>query len=172
MGCFHEISAKKKSENKFPWLSHRSLEITGILSCIFGKNFVKVTVLLNKLLKSWFDEIFFGESKFFIFLHCVMEIYCTFWQKFRESNVFSKQITKELIWRNIFLWHRILHFSTICSDSGDSVLVYFSTLWLGDVFTDFIIWNSAVALVNFTKILQTYHTCALKSTYDSRFFTH
>ena len=28
------------------------------LSRIFGKNFVKVTVLLNKLLKSWLDEIF------------------------------------------------------------------------------------------------------------------
>ena len=25
-----------------------------------------------------------------------------FWQKFRESNVFTKEITKELIWRNIF----------------------------------------------------------------------
>ena len=29
------------------------------LSHIFGKNFVKVTVLLNKLLNKWFDEIFF-----------------------------------------------------------------------------------------------------------------
>ena len=29
------------------------------LSRIFGKNFVKVKILLNKLLKSWFDEIFF-----------------------------------------------------------------------------------------------------------------
>ena len=29
------------------------------LSRIFGKNFVKATVLLNMLLKSWFDEIFF-----------------------------------------------------------------------------------------------------------------
>ena len=28
------------------------------LSRIFRKNFVKVTVLLNRLLKSWFDEIF------------------------------------------------------------------------------------------------------------------
>ena len=28
------------------------------LSRIFGKNFVKVTDLLNKLLKGWFDEIF------------------------------------------------------------------------------------------------------------------
>ena len=25
-----------------------------------------------------------------------------FWQKFHESNVFTKEITKELIWRNIF----------------------------------------------------------------------
>ena len=30
----------------------------------FGKNFVKVTVLLKKLLNKWFDEIFFTESKF------------------------------------------------------------------------------------------------------------
>ena len=29
------------------------------LSRICGKNFVKLTVLLNNLLKSWFDEIFF-----------------------------------------------------------------------------------------------------------------
>ena len=29
------------------------------LSRIFGKNFVKVTVLLNKLLNKWFDKIFF-----------------------------------------------------------------------------------------------------------------
>ena len=40
------------------------------LSRIFGKNFVKVTVLLNKLLKSWFDEIFFGEREFLVFPHC------------------------------------------------------------------------------------------------------
>ena len=47
-------------------LPSHSVEITGILSCIFGKNFVKVTVLLNQLLKSWFDEIFFWwESTLF-----------------------------------------------------------------------------------------------------------
>ena len=39
---------------------------------IYGKKFVKVTVLLNELLKSWFDEIFFGETKFFIFPHCAI----------------------------------------------------------------------------------------------------
>ena len=27
-----------------------------------------------------------------------------FWQKFRESNVFTIEIAKELIWRNIFWW--------------------------------------------------------------------
>ena len=31
---------------------------------------MKVTVLLNKLLKWWFEEISFGESNFFIFPHC------------------------------------------------------------------------------------------------------
>ena len=31
--------------------------IVNLISGIFGKNFVKATVLLNKLLKSWFDEI-------------------------------------------------------------------------------------------------------------------
>ena len=50
-------------------LTH-SVEIKGILSRIFWKNFVKVTVLLNKLLKSWFDEIFFGEREFLVFPHC------------------------------------------------------------------------------------------------------
>ena len=47
-----------------------SVEITEILSRsrIFGKNFVKVTILL----KSWFDEIFFGESRFLNFPHSVV----------------------------------------------------------------------------------------------------
>ena len=33
-----------------------------------------------------------------------------FWQKFRENNVFTKEITKELIWRSIFWWKLILRF--------------------------------------------------------------
>ena len=33
----------------------------------------------------------------------ITEIYShTFWQKIRESNDFTKETTKELIWRNIF----------------------------------------------------------------------
>ena len=36
-----------------------------------------------------------------------------FWQKFRERNVFTIEITKEMIWRNIFLVR--LHFSKLHS---------------------------------------------------------
>ena len=34
---------------------------------LFGENFVKATFLLNKLLKSWFDEIFFSMRPIFHF---------------------------------------------------------------------------------------------------------
>ena len=44
------------------------------LSHFFGKNFVKATFLLKKLVKRWFDEIFFGESKFFILPHCGFQL--------------------------------------------------------------------------------------------------
>ena len=37
-----------------------------------------------------------------------------FWQKFRESNGFTKEVTKELISRNIFWRERIFRFSTLC----------------------------------------------------------
>ena len=65
------------------------------------------------LLKSWFDEIFWVQSNFFptlwvkfSFVHTItIAIYYApslFWQKFRESNISTKQITKWLIWRNIY----------------------------------------------------------------------
>ena len=42
------------------------------------------------------------------------EIYCnTFWQKFRESNIFIKEVTKEFVSRNIFWWESISLFSTL-----------------------------------------------------------
>ena len=50
----------KKVGHKAIWVSEPQCGNYGnSLSRIFGKNFVKVTILLNKLLKSWFDEIFF-----------------------------------------------------------------------------------------------------------------
>ena len=44
-----------------------------MLSYFFDKKFVKATFLLKKILKSWFDEFILGDSKFFIFPHCVQE---------------------------------------------------------------------------------------------------
>ena len=49
-----------------------------------------------------------GKREFLIFPRCTVWKLPRFslthsWQKFRESNVFTKEITKELIWRNIFL---------------------------------------------------------------------
>ena len=46
------------------WISRFS---TLSFSPFFGKNFVKATHLLKKLLKSWFDEIVFWWEKFFLF---------------------------------------------------------------------------------------------------------
>ena len=68
------------------------------LSYIFGKNFVNVAVLLNKLLKSWFDEIFLGKREFFVFPHCTVTCGLSgnygillpqiFFHKFRQINVY------------------------------------------------------------------------------------
>ena len=36
------------------------------------------------------------------FMYRTLRILTLFWQKFRETNVFTKEITKQLIWRNYF----------------------------------------------------------------------
>ena len=66
-------------------------------------------------------KYFFVESEFLILSHCVvwkLQKYSLtlFWQKFRESNVF----TKELIWRNILsvIWERI---SRLCGKPKNSL---------------------------------------------------
>ena len=91
----------------------------------------KLTFLLRKLLKSWFRKIFFqwDKSKFPLFLQKTVEVKfrnfptmwhtqwgncCdlvphNFWQTFRESNVFTIEITIELIWRNIRLVRLIFY---------------------------------------------------------------
>ena len=63
-------------------LEIQSVKITGILSHAFwvSKNFVKATVLLNKLLKSWFDKIFFfvSEGEFLVSHWDIGTNFCTF----------------------------------------------------------------------------------------------
>ena len=56
-----------------------------LLSHFIGENFVKATVLLKKSLKSWFDEKNYGESKFFLFPHCVCVVRMIWvWQFWRN----------------------------------------------------------------------------------------
>ena len=69
------------------------MEITGILSHAFlAKNLVKVKVLLNKLLKSWFDEIFFGEREFLVFhTSCEVKLLLDF------TNFYVKPTSEKVI---------------------------------------------------------------------------
>ena len=89
-----------------------------IFLSLFWKNFVKATDLpdlLQKLLNSWFDEIFFGESKFLTFLQSAIVHYvtwfdgkmlifftlCDFNENFVKSHFYCVLYIK-LISRNIF----------------------------------------------------------------------
>ena len=96
------------------------------------KNFVKFIFIDNIELYSnliWRKK--FRGSEFIIFFHTVekRESHCRhtllwkllkftltiFSQIFRESNTFTKEITKALIWRNIFWWDQSFRFSTLCA---------------------------------------------------------
>ena len=63
------------------------------LSRIFAKSFVKLTVLLNinKVLKSWFDEIFLCKKEIIVFPHCVRY---TLWKN--EKFSLTKKIFREI----------------------------------------------------------------------------
>ena len=67
---FHEIFTKNVWE-RIPAISTVCSAQCGnygiLVSHFFGKNFVKATVLPNKSLKSWFDEIFFQWDQIFHF---------------------------------------------------------------------------------------------------------
>ena len=56
----------KKCEREFLQFPHCDT----VLSRFFHIKFVKAMALLEKLLNSWFDEIFFSEREFLIFPHC------------------------------------------------------------------------------------------------------
>ena len=88
------------------WQSTVCVEITGILSRNFGKNFVKVTVLLNELLKSWFDEIFLRWERIsrFSTLYRVSDS-PTLWKNKKigltEKKISSKQLFSNLFGKNV-----------------------------------------------------------------------
>ena len=63
-----------------------------LISLIFSKNFVKAAFLIKKLLKRWFDEIFFHWE--FILPHCGGASYlftgsCVIISKFSPIQIFS-----------------------------------------------------------------------------------
>ena len=78
---------------------------------VFWKNFVKVIVLLTKLLNSWFDESFFSGSEFFIFPQSEQLDSMNFRKNFVKAMVwFYQKITKSLIWRIYFSEREFLVF--------------------------------------------------------------
>ena len=82
------------------------------LSHFFGETFVKATVLLKMLLKSWFHGIFFQSEirDNFSFFHSVIwrnhkmhtveirENYSLTLQKFRKNDVFTKYCVFQHLW--------------------------------------------------------------------------
>ena len=71
----------------------------------------KNTVFLKIIEFRWFHEIFISLAQCGNFGNFLTH----FWRKIRESNVFSKEITKEMIWRNIFLVRvNSSFFHTVC----------------------------------------------------------
>ena len=74
------------------------------LSHFFGKNFVKVTVLLQKLLNSWFDEIFCQSTVNFlccmICLHALINISCNHFTNFTKYFLNDRDDFTEICVRN------------------------------------------------------------------------
>ena len=64
------------------------------LSRIFGKNFVKVTVLLNKLVKSWFDEIFFWWERIFRFSTLWLMLFLTILWQLNGRNIVYNSLSR------------------------------------------------------------------------------
>ena len=86
------------------WKAHYG-NYGNLLSRIFGKNFVKAMVLLKKLLNSWFDESFVSVRENFSFIKRDHDFYGNiniFPVKSACYCLLTKEVTKELLSRNIF----------------------------------------------------------------------
>ena len=78
---YYKLVWRKKNwlGSEFRFTTLHSVEITEIISHFFGRNFVKATFSLEKLLQSWFHEIFFRWESISRFctlcsVHCEAEI--------------------------------------------------------------------------------------------------
>ena len=93
----------------------QNLSLHGVEICKFFPHDFFAKISSNQIFhycKSIWRKIFAMGENFWIFTLCIMFLKY-FRQKFRESNAFTKEITKELIWRNIFQWEYSSRFSTL-----------------------------------------------------------
>ena len=99
-------------------------------SRIFGKNSVKLTVLLNKLLKSWFDEIFFNVQKtcFYCFfainaIHKTVQWYLFLFDLISGLEMLLSKFILVLLYmeltekRNYSYYSKYSNYSSICLES-------------------------------------------------------
>ena len=79
--------------NKFTNIPlHHNVEIPTIY---FHTFLAKISCIVKKLLNSWFDEIFFSESKFFLF--STLCTVCCFWRTFPcVINLLEKYFVKTI----------------------------------------------------------------------------
>ena len=75
---------------------------------------MKVTVLLKKLVKNCFDEIFFSDKELLVFSRCGNYGNLLFWQKFRESNA---EITRVDLTEKILDRVNFSYFQSACGST-------------------------------------------------------
>ena len=123
---FHE-----KFWNCVKILTQQSVEIAGIYSphtveitqfyyqsCL--KNFAKLTYYLRPVLNNCFD----GKNLRLVFPHCALTL---FWQKFRQSNFFTKESTKSIgdLTKFFFSENSMKKYQKMCSRSKNFVKLTF-----------------------------------------------
>ena len=106
------------------------------------------------------------------FLAFYSNICDTVWKlwKFRESNVCTKEIIKELIWRNIFFWSGewIFHFSVKSSHSVKNEKL--NCLLLKNISSNQLFSNLFSSIVTFTSFLP--KLCIAHSVEKSEIYCH
>ena len=99
----------------------------------------------EKISKFSFTENFGSETKIRKFPHCGTEsgnfrnTLTIFWKKFRETNVFTKEISKELIWRIISLVR--VNFAFLITRKFCWKIVNFPTLRISTLCPEFWAWR-------------------------------
>ena len=120
------------------------------LSHFFDKNFVKPTVLLNKLLKSWFHEIFFQWERIFeISTVWKLRKFSLTEEIFREINSLVTYLVKPLVSRNFYYLRKRESNGNFQNFS----LQYRSVVWKLRNFIATFPWNQLFAKELYSKLI-------------------